>query len=243
MEKKIIVVVPAYNAEKTLESVIKRIPNDFMKKIYEIIVVDDGSTDKTFQVAERLGLKIIKHSKNRGYGGAQKTGFSEGLKDGADFVILLHSDGQYSPEYLPRIIQPLLDSKYDAVFGSRMLGGDVLKGGMPINRYVGNKFLTFIENIVFGMHISEFHSGYRAYSRKVLENVNFRNNSDSFIFDSEILVQIKERKMKIGEVPIQTFYGSEISYLKPLKYGFEILGVMHRYILHKVGFVKNKQFA
>jgi glycosyltransferase involved in cell wall biosynthesis len=242
MKKKIVIVMPAYNAEKTLESVVKRIPKDFMKKIYEIIVIDDGSKDETYEVAKKLGLKTIRHLKNRGYGGAQKTGFNEALKDGADFVVLLHSDGQYAPELLPRIIQPLLNSECDAVFGSRVLGGNVLKGGMPFHRYIGNRFLTLIENLVFGMKISEFHSGYRAYSRKALENINFNLNSDSFVFDSEILVQIKEKGMKIGEIPISTFYGSEISYLKPLKYGSEVLRVMFRYILHKIGIVRYKQF-
>jgi len=242
VKKKIIIVVPAYNAEKTLESVIKRIPKNFMKKIYEIILVDDGSKDKTYQVAKKLGLKIIKHLKNKGYGSAQKTGFSAALKDGADFVILLHSDGQYAPEYLPKIIKPLLNSECDAVFGSRMLGGSVLNGGMPVHRYIGNKFLTSIENIIFGMNISEFHSGYRAYSKKALENINFDLDSNSFVFDSEILVQIKDKGMKIGEVPIPTFYGHEISYLKPMKYGFEILKVMSRYILHKVRIIEYKQF-
>jgi len=241
MKKRIFIVIPAYNAEDTLEDVLKRIPDEFKNKD-RVIVVDDASTDRTHQIARDFGAIFIKHPKNRGYGGAQKTGFIEALKRGADVAVLLHADGQYPPEDIPRMIKPIIDNECEAVSGSRILGGNVLRGGMPHYKYFGSLFLTSLENIFFGMGISEFHSGYRAYSRRVLENINFNLNSDKFIFDSEILLQIKEKKMKIKEVKIPTFYGAEVSYLDPIKYGLRILGIIIRYSLHKTRLVNLKQF-
>lgn len=228
---KTIIVIPAYNAEKTIESVFRRIPKNSYD---EIIVVNDGSKDKTSKIVKKYNVKLIEHKKNRGYGGAQKTGFKEAIKDGADIVALVHADGQYAPEELPNIKKPIENGDADVVLGSRALHGKMLEGGMPLTRYIGNRLLTFLENLVLNMDISEYHTGYRVYSRKALEGVRFDLNSDKYEFDSEILIQCKLKKLKIKEVPTPTHYGEEISYLNPLTYGFRILKILINYIAHRL---------
>jgi len=226
---KIIVIIPAYNAEHTLGSTLDRIPRD---SFGEIIVVDDCSKDDTSGVAKKYGVTVVRHEKNRGYGGAQKSAYAEALKRGADVAVMVHADGQYPPEKLPDIIKPILAGDADVVLASRALGGKMLEGGMPVLRYVGNKSLTFLENLVLGLDISEYHTGYRAYSRKFLESVPFALNSDRYEFDSDILIQAKLKGFKIAEIPIPTRYGDEVSYLNPVTYGFRILRVLSEYVLH-----------
>lgn len=240
---KIVVLIPAYNAEKTIESVFKRIP-----LIYdEIIVVNDGSKDRTSEVVNKLkrkyrNVKLIEHKKNKGYGGAQKTGFKKVIADGGDVVALVHADGQYAPERLPILVKSITDGKADVVLASRALDGKMLNGGMPVIRFIGNRFLTFIENLILRMNISEYHTGYRLYSRKALEAMNFEMNSDKYEFDSETLIQCKLKKLRIKEIPTPTHYGEEISYLNPFTYGLRILKVLLQYILHRLHIKRYKKY-
>ena len=226
---KTVIVIPAYNAEKTIGSVFKRIPKNSYD---EIIVVNDGSKDKTSEVVKKYKVKLIEHKKNKGYGGAQKTGFKQALKDGADIVALVHADGQTEPEELLKMLKPIKDGEVDLVLGSRVLGGKMLEGGMPLTRFIGNRLLTLIENSILRINISEYHSGYRVYSRKALEEIHFDLNSDKYEFDSEILIQCKLKKLKIKEIPIPTHYGNEKSYLNPWTYGLRIFKILINYIRH-----------
>lgn len=184
--KKVIVVMPAYNAEKTLEKTLKDIPSDW---IDEIILTDDCSRDGTVELVKKLGLQVFVHQKNMGYGANQKTCYDEAFKLGGDIIVMVHPDHQYDPKVIPQLIKPLLNEECDAVFGSRMLGGRPLEGGMPKWKYLANIFLTAFENAVFYMYLTEYHSGFRAYSRKYLETVKYKLNSDDFVFDSEIIAQ------------------------------------------------------
>jgi glycosyltransferase involved in cell wall biosynthesis len=236
---KTIIVIPAYNAEKTIENVFKRIPKNSYD---EIIVVNDGSKDRTSEIVKKYNVKLIEHKKNRGYGGAQKTGFKEALKDGADIVALVHADGQYAPEELHNIKKPIENGDTDIVLASRALYGKMLEGGMPLTRYIGNRFLTFIENLILRMSISEYHTGYRAYSRKALEKVRFDLNSDKYEFDSEILIQCKLKKLKIKEIPTPTRYEEEISYLNPWTYGLRIFRVLINYIGHRLNIRRDQKY-
>lgn len=234
MDKRIIIVMPAYNAEKTIESVFRRVPKAALAKISEFMVVNDGSSDNTEEVVRKLinkyKIKLINHEKNKGYGGAQKTGFKKALEDGADIVVLLHSDGQYAPELLLEMIQPIEEGKADIVGGSRLLGGKALEGGMPLIRYIGNIFLTFLQNIVFMANLHTYHSGYKVYSRYALEKIPFKNYSNEFYFDTEMLIGALRNKLSIVEIPIPTRYDNEKSYLNPIKYGFGVLSVILRYL-------------
>jgi glycosyltransferase involved in cell wall biosynthesis len=229
-----IVVMPAYNAGKTIESVFERLPRVALPRIDEFIIVDDGSRDDTAkkagQLAKQYNIKLHTHDPNRGYGAAQKTGFSQALADGADIVVLLHSDGQYAPELILEMMKPIEEDKADVVGGSRIKGGKALEGGMPPIRYYGNIFLSKLENLVFRMNLTTYHSGYKAYSRKALENIPFMKYSDRFHFDSEMLVGCKRAKLRVVEIPIPTRYAGEKSYLNPIPYGFSVLGVIFRYL-------------
>jgi glycosyltransferase involved in cell wall biosynthesis/ubiquinone/menaquinone biosynthesis C-methylase UbiE len=240
--KKVIVVLPAYNAEKTLEKTVKDIPKDW---IDDIILVDDASKDKTVEVSKKLGLKTFVHKKNSGYGANQKTCYKEALKLGADIVVMVHPDFQYDPAFIPQMIKPIARDETDAVFGSRMLiPTNALKGGMPYWKFLANIFLTKLENFVLGMNLTEYHSGFRAYSRKVLE-LPIELNSDNFVFDTEIIAQLKVAKMKIREIPITTRYfpeASMIGFRRSVNYGLSILLVMGRYLLNKFGLIKYSQF-
>jgi glycosyltransferase involved in cell wall biosynthesis len=239
-DKKIVVVMPAYNAALTLEKTYTDIPKEWVD---EIILVDDFSRDETVEIARSLPLKVITHSYTIGYGGNQKTCYLQALKDGADIIVMLHPDHQYDPRIIPDIVKPLLKGEADAVFASRMLGNP-LKGGMPLYKFVANKILTFLENKVMGLNLSEYHTGYRAYSRRVLEKIPFLLNSNDFVFDNEIIVQLIHFGFKIKEVPVRTHYGrdsSTVGFVTSVRYGFGVLWTMIRYILHRLG-IKQYRF-
>ena len=241
--KKVIVVMPAYNAEKTLERTLDDIPREWVD---EIILTDDASRDGTVALARKLGLRVFVHDKNRGYGANQKTCYREALKLGGDIMIMVHPDHQYDPRVIPQLVIPLLQEECDAVFGSRMLGGRPLEGGMPKWKYLANIFLTALENASFYMYLTEYHSGLRAYSRKYLETVRFELNSDDFIFDSEIIAQGVVHGFRIREIPIETRYfeeASQIGVLRSLVYGFSILKLLVKFKLHKKGIVRFAKFG
>jgi glycosyltransferase involved in cell wall biosynthesis len=241
-EPKIIVVMPAYNAAKTLKITYDAIPH---QSIDQIILVDDGSTDKTLEIARELQLTVFVHTRNFGYGANQKTCYTEALKEGADIVVMLHPDYQYDPTLLPQIIAPIQAGEADIVLGSRFLSGSTMKQGMPWWKFLGNKFLTALENWTLGLNLSEYHTGYRAYTRKVLEEVPFSLNSDKFVFDQEILVQARHLNFVIQEVPVPTKYfpeASNASFVASVRYGLSILMLLSRYFLHKVFRVESRQF-
>jgi len=234
--KKIIAILPAYNAAKTLEPTVNDIPPDWVD---EIILVDDASKDETVAIAKKLGLITFVHEKNRGYGGNQKTCYREALAAGADIVVMVHPDHQYDPKLIPEIVKPLLMDEADAVFGSRMLNPkNAIKGGMPYWKFTANIFLTAIENAILGFHLSEYHSGFRAYSSRVLRTVPLEENSDDFVFDTEIITQMKKAGFsRIKEISITTRYfpeASMIGFWKSTFYGLSILWVMIKYLLWKI---------
>jgi glycosyltransferase involved in cell wall biosynthesis len=239
---KIVVVLPAYNAEKTLERTLDEIPPEFRE---HVLLVDDASRDGTVALARQLGLTVFVHPQNRGYGGNQKTCYHEALAMGADIIVMLHPDHQYDARVIPDLVYPLLRGEADAAFGSRMLGGHPMEGGMPDWKYTANIFLTACANIVFKRYLSEIHSGFRAYTRKYLETVRFEENSDDFVFDTEIIAQGMANNLFFREVPIDTRYFSEassINFRRSVKYGFGVLGTLLRYSLHRRGFVKQPSF-
>lgn len=242
MGVKFVIVLPAYNAGKTLLRTLAEIPDEFRE---HIILVDDASIDDTVKIAKKAGLKVIEHQKNRGYGGNQKTCYREALKMGADIVVMLHPDHQYDATMIPNMVFPLLRKEADAVFGSRMLGGKPLEGGMPYWKYLANVLLTAIANIVFRRYLTEIHSGFRAYTRKYLETVHFEKNSEDFIFDTEIIAQGMSNNLTFKEVAIVTRYfpeASSINFSRSVIYGFGILWVLFKFWLHKKGILKFKQF-
>ena len=227
---KIGLLIVAYNAKDTLARVLDRIPQDFAQKIDSILICDDASTDNTHQIGleyksgSNLPLTIVRHEINLGYGGNQKTGYQWALEKNLDAVILLHGDGQYAPEYLPQMVEPIISGRADVVFGSRMITqGGARKGGMPLYKYVGNKILTYLQNSLAKVSLTEWHSGYRAYSVSSLRKVNFLKNSDYFDFDSQIILQMIGARQRITEIEIPTFYGDEISRVNGIKYGLKIL--------------------
>lgn len=233
-EKKIILCLPARNVAKTLHLTLDEIPEEFKK---HIILVDNASHDGTPQLAREAGLKVIEHEVDRGYGGSQKTLYTTALADGADIVVMLHPDHQYDAKVIPALVKPIILGEADAVFGSRMLGGHPLEGGMPVWKYNANIFLTAAANLVFQRYLTEIHSGFRAYSRKYLETVQFEKNSNNFVFDTEIIAQGMSCKLFFREVPIVTRYfpeASSINFRHSVVYGFGILGVLVRYMLHKM---------
>lgn len=240
---KIIVVMPAYNAAKTLEKTYKDIPRGVVDKI---ILVDDVSKDETVLVAKQLGIKTIVHIQNKGYGGNQKTCYIEALKEGADVIVMLHPDNQYDSSLIPEMISPILNGHADFVLGSRMLGEGALRGGMPLYKYMSNKFLTFVENECFGKHYSELHTGFRAYSRKLLLTIPFTLNSDDFVFDTEVIAQVEMNGFKSSEVPVPTRYfkeASSINFFRSAQYGLATLKVMLQFLLHKWGIRKYNKFS
>ncbi|MDI6782210.1 MAG: glycosyltransferase family 2 protein [bacterium] len=233
---KIIVVMPAYNAEKTVEKTYRDIPQGVVD---EVILVDDDSRDNTVEVARELGLTVIEHPQNRGYGGNQKTCYKEALKQGADVVVMIHPDYQYDSRLTPKLIEPILNGMADIAIGSRIrTREEALAGGMPFYKYLGNRFLTLIENIVLGQNLSEFHTGFRAYSRRFLETVPFQCNSDDFVFDTEILVQAVVFGFKIAEIPVPTRYfpeASSINFRRSVTYGLSTLWTLAKYIFYQIG--------
>lgn len=239
---KVIVVMPAYNAAKTLHMTYADLPREMVDMV---ILVDDGSSDETCRIARDLGLELFIHDRNYGYGANQKTCYREALKAGADIVVMVHPDYQYDPSLLPRIIAPIERGEADVVLGSRLLGASPLKQGMPWWKYLANRFLTVLENLVFGLRLAEYHTGYRAFRREVLESVNLEMNSDKFIFDQEILAQIVPLGMRITEVPVPTRYfaqASSASFFQSVVYGFSILWLLARFLLHRAGLPRQRQF-
>lgn len=240
---KVVVVMPAYHAAKTLERTYLEIPMEYRQ---HVILVDDASMDNTIEVAKNLGIRAIRHEKNRGYGGNQKTCYTTALAEGADIIVMVHPDHQYDASVIPEMVTPILNGRADAVFGSRMLGGHPLDGGMPMWKYVANISLTALANIVFQRYLTEIHSGFRAYSRKYLETVRFLENSDDFIFDTEIIAQGMACNLYFWEVPIVTRYfpeASSINFKRSVIYGFGILYALLKYGLHKAGWQRNQQFT
>jgi glycosyltransferase involved in cell wall biosynthesis len=230
----VLVLMPAYNAGATIERVFDRIPEVARRRISRYVVVNDGSTDDTGAALARLAgqfpaLVVLNHERNLGYGEAEKTLLRYALASRAGASVLLHADGQYSPEKIPEILERFDSDRADLVQGSRMLNGGALRGGMPLYKFFANKMLTAIENRAFGMRMAEYHSGYMAYSRKAIETIPWEQLSNSFDFDLEMIVLANVRGLRIEEVPIPTIYNGEKSHLNPIKYGFDVLSVVRRY--------------
>ena len=238
--QRLVVVMPAYNAERTLRQTYAELPHEYVD---ETILVDDASRDATAKVARELGLRTIIHPKNRGYGGNQKTCYAEALSRGADIVVMVHPDYQYSPRLLPAMAGMVASGHFDCVLGSRILGVGARKGGMPLWRYVANRALTLFENLMLGYKLSEYHSGYRAFSRKLLETLPLEENSDDFVFDNQMLAQTLWFGFEIGEVTCPTRYfaeASSISFARSVKYGFGVLGMALGYRLARLGLRRSK---
>ena len=234
--------MPAYNAEKTLERTYADVPKG---DVDDIILVDDVSRDRTVEIARGLGIHTVVHEKNRGYGGNQKTCYATALARGADVVIMVHPDHQYDPTVIPHLLQALREGDYDAAFGSRMLGGRPIQGGMPKWKFFGNILLTAIENATFLIYLTEYHSGFRAYTRRYLEAVNLEANSDGFVFDTEIIAQGMAKGLRICEIPIETRYfdeASQIAFGPSVRYGLAILKTMLLYKLHVWGIYSSRIF-
>lgn len=242
MRPKVVVVMPAFNAGRTLRLTYEALPRD---QVDIVILVDDGSTDDTLKVAKELNLEVFVHDRNYGYGANQKTCYREALKTDAQVIVIVHPDYQYDPTLLPTLVEPIVRGEADVVLGSRLLSESPLKQGMPWWKYLANRVLTWVENVVFGLHLSEYHTGYRAYRREVIEVVNFLMNSDEFVFDQEILAQIVEAQFRIHEVPVPTRYFPEASsagFLASCRYGLEILWLLFRWLLHDRCLVRQRQF-
>ena len=240
--KKIVVILPAYNAERTLEKTYAEIPLDIVDVV---LLVDDASKDNTAELARRLNIHTIVHEVNRGYGGNQKTCYKAALDQGADIVIMLHPDYQYTPNLLPAMAAMIAYGEFDAVLASRILGTGALKGGMPFYKYIANRFLTFVENILLGQKLSEYHTGYRAFSRKVLETLPLELNSDDFVFDNQMLAQITWCGFRIGELSCPTKYfpeASSINFQRSVTYGLGVLGTALSYRLSRIGILRGKIF-
>ncbi|MBM3282889.1 glycosyltransferase family 2 protein [Candidatus Gottesmanbacteria bacterium] len=234
--------MPAYNAEKTLERTYNDIPKN---TISEVIVVDDDSRDKTVEIAKRLKLSVVVHKKNLGYGGNQKTCYHEALNRDADIVVMIHPDYQYDAALTNYLIQPILEGRFDIMLGSRIRSRkEALAGGMPLYKYISNRILTFTENIILGLNLSEYHTGFRAYRKKVLEKVPLSDFSNDFVFDQEILISAHEAGFRIGEIAVPVRYfpeASSINFLRSVKYGLMILFTLLLYILNHFG-IKSKLF-
>jgi glycosyltransferase involved in cell wall biosynthesis len=239
---KVVVVMPAYNAARTLKLTYEAIPHH---AVDQIILVDDGSSDRTLEIARELNLTAFVHTRNFGYGANQKTCYTEALKEGADIVVMLHPDYQYDPTLLPDLVALIESDDADIVLGSRFLGVSALEQGMPWWKYLGNKFLTALENRVLGLNLSEYHTGYRAYRRSVLESIPFTSNSDAFVFDQEMLVQAVHLGFRIRETPVPTKYfpaASSASFLDSVVYGMSILFLLIRFVAHRISLVELRQF-
>lgn len=239
--KKVVVVLPAYNAALTLPQTISEIPFDIVD---DMVLVDDNSKDNTVEVAGKLGIKhIIKHERNKGYGGNQKTCYNKALELNADIIVMLHPDYQYTPLLLTSMIALIGNDLYKVVFGSRILGKGALKGGMPVYKFIANRFLTLFQNLLMNQKLSEYHTGYRAYTKEVLHKINFNANSDDFIFDNEVIAQIFYAGFEIAEITCPTKYfkeASSINFRRSAKYGMGVLSVSILYFLTKTGIYKWK---
>lgn len=241
--KKIVVIMPAYNAERTLKKTFDAIPHNIVD---QIILTDDKSIDKTVAVSSELGIKTFIHEKNKGYGANQKTCYKEALRAKADIIVMLHPDYQYDPRVIPFAIGFITAGICDIIIGCRIrTRTESLEGGMPLYKYISNRFLTTLENIILGQNLGDFHSGFRVYKRDVLEKINYSQNSNDFIFDTEFLVQAILYGFRIGDIPIPTRYppeASSINFTRGLKYGLQTIGVMIKYILYKSGILHFKIF-
>jgi len=242
-QEKVVVVMPAYNAEQTLEATYKDIPKNYVDKI---ILSDDASNDNTVKLAKKLGISVLAHRQNKGYGANQKTCYDKALADGADYVVMIHPDYQYEPRVIPCAVEIIKLGICDFVIGSRIrTRTETLKGGMPIYKYLSNRILTTIENMVLGQNLGDFHSGFRVYSRKVLESVNYHQNSDDFVFDTQFLAQSVHAGFKIGDIPIPTRYfeeASSINFKRSCVYGLLTLWVMFQFILQSLKLANFKIF-
>ncbi len=239
--KKVIVVLPAYNAAATLEITYNEIPMDIVD---DVILVDDASKDNTSELAKSIGIKhVIRHEKNKGYGGNQKTCYDKALELGADIVIMLHPDYQYTPKLITAMTSIIGNDLYHVVFGSRILGKGALKGGMPLYKYIANRILTLTQNILMNQKLSEYHTGYRAFSKTVLKSINYHHNSDDFVFDNQMIAQICFKGFDIAEVTCPTKYfeeASSINFRRSSIYGLGVLSVSFGYFLEKLGIGKRK---
>lgn len=241
---KVIAVMPAYNAEKTIVQTIQDIPKGVVE---EIIVVDDNSRDDTYKVAMQLGLTVYKHEKNKGYGANQKTCYKHALEKGADIVVMIHPDYQYDSRLIPYLVNFIKDGYFDVMLGTRIrTRREALAGGMPLYKYFANRFLTIIENIVTGQNLSEWHTGFRAYTRKVLNTIPWQKNSDDFVFDSQFLFQCVAFGFKIGEIPVPVRYhdkSSSINFFQSIIYGISTLYITVKFLLWRLGIIKTKLFC
>ena len=242
-EQKVVVIMPAYNASKTLVATYAEIPFDIVD---EVVLVDDCSSDETPEVAQQLGIQhIIEHPKNIGYGGNQKTCYKKALDLGADIVIMVHPDYQYTPKLIPSMSFLIAQELYQVVLGSRILGKGALRGGMPLYKYFFNRLLTAFENVMIGAKLSEYHTGYRAFSRKVLEEINFASNSDDFIFDNQVLSQVIFAGYEIGEITCPTKYfgeASSINFRRSVKYGFGVILTSWMHFFQRIGLAKFEMY-
>jgi glycosyltransferase involved in cell wall biosynthesis len=241
--KKVIVVLPAYNAELTLRKTYEEIPLDLVD---EVVLCDDASRDKTAELARSIGIQhVIKHEKNKGYGGNQKTLYRKALELGGDIIIMLHPDYQYTPKLIPAMVNIIGEDLYPVVLGSRILGKGALEGGMPMYKYIANRFLTFAQNVLVNYKLSEYHTGYRAFGRNVLEGINFEENSDDFVFDNEMLSQIIYGGFAIAEVTCPTKYfeeASSINFKRSMKYGMGVLRVSMGHFFQRTGLANYKMY-
>jgi glycosyltransferase involved in cell wall biosynthesis len=234
-DSEVAVVMPAYNAAKTLEQTYNELPRDVVD---HVILTDDGSTDDTAQLARSLGLHTIVHAKNRGYGGNQKTCYREALATGADVVVMVHPDYQYSPKLVTAMVSMINSGHYDLVLASRILGGTARLGGMPLYKYVANRVLTAVENLMCSAKLSEYHTGFRAYSRALLQTIPYEQNSDDFVFDNELIVQALHFGFRVGEISCPTRYfteASSIGFGRSVRYGLGVLGTAARFRLQRLG--------
>jgi len=239
---KLVVVMPAYNAGRTLRMTYEELPKDTVNLV---ILVDDGSSDTTLEVGRQLGLEIFVHNRNYGYGANQKTCYTEALRAGAEVVVMVHPDYQYDPTLVPQMIEPITRGDADIVLGSRLKSGSALAQGMPWWKFVANRFLTWVENRAFGLHLSEYHTGYRAFRRDVLETVNFQANSDGFVFDQEIIAQAVAARLRIAEIAVPTRYfpdASSASFIASVGYGLRILSVLFWFTLNRRGLRRSRRF-
>ena len=240
-QPRVVIVMPAYNAALTLERTYADIPHDLVD---HMILVDDVSRDETVEIAQRLGLEVIVHRQNLGYGGNQKTCYDRALEWGADVVVMLHPDYQYDATRIPALVSPILDGDSDLMLGSRFLG-DPLAGGMPRWKYLSNRFLTGVENLAFGLRLSEYHTGLRAYSRRLLETIPYRLNSDDFVFDQELIAQVVAvGGLQVGEIAVPTRYfeeASSVNFRRSVVYGLSTLRVVLRFLLHRTGVRRSRK--
>ncbi len=248
---KIGIFVISYNASAHIQKTVSRIPAELYEAIEEIYIFDDASPDNTFEQAHRLlanpnlkeKLNIYKNSVNLGYGGNQKVGYRYAINKGLDYVVMLHGDGQYAPEYIPDLLLPIFEQEAQVVFGSRMVNrGDALKGGMPFYKWMGNQVLTAFENFIIGTHLSEFHSGYRLYSTRVLKNIPYEENTDEFHFDTQIIIQCRALGVTITEIPIKTFYGDEVCNVNGFKYAKDVCLSILEYRLHQLHILRRGRY-